>query len=257
MDETIGIIQSDFKDLRSKTSTGGNIVKFNKHILGGFKTVEVEEYIASLTQQFGRTEDAYKERIEEFTTFTEMLTKEKDNATIQLQTALNELNEYKKEILALKEQTTNLYKDLENSKTISLELTSRESEITQKEDENISLSIENKLLKSELCDINLLRDKLAGEDVVLKKKLEVVDNLATTAHKENNLLRDKMVLMNSTIRQVEMKKSLKLSEYTEKQIFTINQTTQSLKDMFSTLEDMKMDVCEMFEELKENKFICT
>lgn len=254
MEETTGVIQSEFKELRSKTSNGKMLIKFKKHIIGGYKEKDVEEYIFSLTQQLNRTEDVYKERIDEFTTFIEMLTKEKDKALQQLQDAINDANDCKYEAFSIKEENEKLVNQLKEIETISSELKQKEFDRIQNEEDLARLRDENVQLKQELNDVCLSRDKYAGELVVIKKQLDNAENFLISTLKENNELKESILSIKSSIRQIEMKKSLKLSEFQEKQIYEINQTAQSLKKLFSSLETMKNDVNCIFTELNENKF---
>ena len=256
MDEDNGIIyDDDMKDLRTKTFNEEGVVKFNKHLFGGFKKEEVENYINSLNEQFSRTEQAYKDRIEEFTTFTQMLTKERDDSGEQKKKSSIELNEVKEQLASLKTNNAALANEIEESKKQLEDYGTIEADRAIKEELEFNLSKENNILREDLFAVQQSRDKMAGENAVLKKQLETAENLVVTTEKEKNEMKESTLQINSMIRQSEMNKSLKLSEFAEKQSYTINKTTQNLNELIASMEEMKSEVIELFEELKENKFM--
>lgn len=289
MEKDSGVIYDEMKDLRNKTSGEESVFKFKKNVFGGIKEKDVEDYITSINQQFNRSEAAYKDRIDEFATHTEMLVNERDDALIQLQRKIeetgglraeieeqknkistlqktmeennlriiefdaNELNELKIAMAAEKIKNETLQKELEDNKIRFAEIEAGEIERIKKEEMNMNLAKENDLLKNELFEILENRDKLAGENAVIKKQIMDFSDLLTIVNKDKSELQDNIASIRSTIRQNEMRKSMVLSEYTEKQIYKMNQTTQTMKEMLSAIENMKNDVCELFVVLKENK----
>lgn len=251
------IISDDMKDLRTKTFNEEVVVKFNKHLFGGFNKEEVENYIASLNVQFGRTEQAYKDRIDEFTTFAQMLTKERDEALELLKKNSDELNGSNAEIATIKMDNAKLIKLVEENKTQQKDFDEREANQAKNEEIEFNLSRENDLLKEELLEVHKIKDKMAGANAVFKKQLETMEILLANTEKEKNEIKENTLQTNSMIRQSEMKKSLKLSEFTEKQLYTIKRTTQNLNELITAMEGMKSEIGEFFEEIKENKFTGT
>lgn len=289
MEKDSGVIYDEMKDLRNKTSGEESVFKFKKNVFGGIKEKDVEDYITSINQQFNRSEAAYKDRIDEFATHTEMLVNERDDALLQLQKRIeelgglrteieeqknkiaalqktmeennlrviefdaNELNELKIAMSEEKIKTDALQKVLDENNQRFIEIEVNELERIKKEETNINLAKENELLKNELFEILETRDKLAGENAVIKKQIMDFNDLLVIVNKDKSELQDNIASIRSTIRQNEMRKSMVLSEYTEKQIYKMNQTTQNMKEMLSSVENMKNDVCELFVVLKENK----
>ncbi|MHB1484098.1 MAG: hypothetical protein ACYCYI_05485 [Saccharofermentanales bacterium] len=248
-------IEDDMKDLRMKSSGDGIRVRFNKNLMGGLKEKEVEEYITSLTQQFNYTEQTYKDRIDEFSTFTEMLTKERDEAAARIQKMNDDFKSTLDEIEALKAENERLSKAKDETKVHIEELISKDAERAQQEEIFLKISSENSNLKKELQEIHIIRDKLAGENVILKKQLKNIEQAITSLQSENNELKDNISTLRSYIRQSETKKSMTLSEYTEKHTYTMNLTSQKLKETINAIEDMKNDVNDLLKEMKDNKFI--
>ncbi len=253
MGESKDIIYEDMKDLRSKSSGEEMVAKFNKELFGGLKKKEVDNYIDSLTKQFNRTDLAYKERIDEFTTFTEMLTKERDDALLQLQKRTLELKEARDEVNALIEERNSIIntKEMENQEENEL----RESYKAQKEDSIMNLSRENYLLKEELENMKVTRNSFAGENSVLKMQIENAEEKASSFKNINEEVKENLVLLNSSIRQDSMKKSLLLSEYSEKQMYSIERTSNNLSEILASMESMKKEVIGLYEEFKDNKFM--
>lgn len=242
-------ISSEMKDLRTKTSSEDGTVKFKKNILGGIKEKDVEEYIASITQQFSRTEEAYKDRMEEFATHTEMLIKECDDALEQLQIKASEMQNLKTESTALKNENAALAKSLEESQSQILELEKDKPEPMETDSIDRDLAKENEFLKAELLELQQARDQVAGENAVYKKQLKDTEELLAATQKERDSLKESHALQRSTVRQAEMKKGLIVREYTEKQIYTMNQTTQKMAEILTSLEGMKGDFRELLEGL--------
>ena len=72
----------NIQNLRSKSFSESNELDLKKNLLGGYDVKEVKEYINNLNFQHSRTINTYQERIDEFTTFVEMLNKEKEETMI-------------------------------------------------------------------------------------------------------------------------------------------------------------------------------
>ncbi len=251
MDKENGVIFSEMKDLRTKTSKEEGAVQFKKHVFGGIKESDVEEYIASITQQFNRAEEAYKDRIDEFATQTEMLSKECDSRWEQLKTRADELNERKEELLALQNENNILRKAIEENQRKMTEIETNESERIRIEESATGLMKENDLLKTELFEIQQARDHLAGENAVIKKQLKEAEASLEASDKEKSELLEDITLIRSAARQNEMKKSLALSEYSEKQNYATNQATQKMKDLIASIDEMRNDFCLLNNALEE------
>lgn len=246
-------IKEDLKDLRTKTTVTEIPVLFKKKLFGGLNKDEVNEYITSLTQQFSRTEDAYKERIDEFTTFTEMLSQEKERAVQQMQGVLNDLAEQTSQNSYLKGENEKLQKTNEEMKIVMDEMIHQKETAPQATEDGKDLVRENELLKGELEELSTSRDLLAGENSVLKKQLELMQNSLQTTEEERDTLKNEMVENQSRIRQSEMKTRMTLSEYSDRQIYSMNRATQNLQELISALDSMKNDVSFLTGEIKENK----
>ncbi len=242
-------ISTEMKDLRIKTSSEEGSVRFKKNMLGGIREKEVEEHIASITRQFSRAEEAYKDRIDEYATHTEMLKKECDDTLEQLQKKADEIQDLKKETAALKSENARIAKDLDEYKEQLLALQNEKPG----EDETVSLDRdlfkENGLLKEELTLLQQEREQAAGENAVFRKQLRAMEEQLDIIQKERDALQESHAVQRSISRQTDMKKGLIVREYTEKQTFAVKQATLKLTEILSTMEEMKDDFDELLEGL--------
>ncbi len=120
----------NIQDLRSRSLTPKSDLDFKKILFGGYDTKEVNDFIRNINNQHNRTITAYQERIDEFTTFIEMLNKEKEDIIKNYEnndsdvTVLkekcenyeNEVNSYKEEIATLKDNCRNFENELNTYK---------------------------------------------------------------------------------------------------------------------------------------------
>lgn len=255
MDEPKDIIYEDMKNLRTKSNKDERVVKFKKSVFGGIKSKEVNDYISSITAQHKRTGQAYQERIDEYNTFTEMLTRERDDAIFQLQSKTQELTLAKEEIETLKLELDNFKNIDESIKESQTANELRESIRAQKEGELLDVFKDNYFLKSQLEQILNSRDEIAGENAVLKKQFELLQEKIDTADNQNAFLKNKITEINSAIRQNEISKSHKISEFSEKQIYAIKETAKTLNDALTSLETMKNDVSGIHDEIRQNSLL--
>lgn len=253
MGDEKGIIAGEMKDLRTKSSTTEGEAKFKKMIFGGINEKEVEDYIISVTQQYNRAEEAYRQRIDEVATHTEMLVKECEDALEQIQTKTEIIKDlqaaegsYKNEIAELQKRA-----DADTQHIMELEKAAAGKSETERNDDE--LLQENELLKKEISNIQQERDKLGGETAVLTAQLRETKALLESVSKEKDTLCDDFVEFRFAVRQSEMKKSLSLRQYSEKQVYTVKQASQRMKEMLASMDNMKDDLITLLVSIEEDK----
>ena len=253
MGDDKGIIANEMKDLRTKSSTIESEMKFKKVPFGGISEKEVMDYIASVTQQFNRAEEAYRQRIDEFTTHTEMLVKECEDALEQIQTKSDIIKELQSDQVSLKNEITELKNKADADRQCAVESEKNETGKLEMEKNDRELLQENELLKQELSAVQQERDQLGGESAVLAEMFRETKELLETTLLEKNTLYDEFVAFRSLVRQTEMKKSFSLRQYSEKQIHNVNQTSKRMKEMLAVMDGMRNDLYTLLISIDENK----
>jgi chromosome segregation ATPase len=247
------IIANEMKDLRTKSSTIESEAKFKKMVFGGISAKEVEDYIASVTQQFSRAEEAYRQRIDEFATHTEMLVKECEDALEQIKTKSDIINGLEAEQGSLKNEIVQLQKKADASRKSAMESDKDSGGRLETGKNDRELLQENELLKKELSCIQQERDQLGGEAAVLAERFRETREMLESSSEEKDKLCDELVAYRSLVRQTEMRKSFSLRQYSEKQIHTVNQTSKKMKQMLAAMDEMRDDLYTLLVSIEENK----
>lgn len=238
------------KDLRLKSGSESNSPEFKKSLFNGYDPSEVKEYIDSMRAQHSNTLDAYQERIDEFTTFTEMLSKEKAD-TVAGMTALNEkYSKMQSEHVVLAEQ----------NQTFEAEITSLKEKLVKYEEseaygsslrDKLDLTHENELLRNEVKTLSDSRDILAGENASLKLQIECINETIAKLRVDNQDLQFKHNFVFSQIRQTDMNIGMKASEFAQKQIFCIDKSAEVLGTVLSDLNELKEETARLKKFINE------
>ncbi|MHB8964301.1 MAG: hypothetical protein ACYC5K_14250 [Saccharofermentanales bacterium] len=234
----------EIKDLRIKSGSETNSPEFKKSMFNGYDPKEVQEYIESMKLQHSNTLEAYQERIDEFTTFTEMLSKEKSDATASLasftekytkmendQAQISARNEeFAAEIALLKEKLVKYEESEEYGSSLR---------------DKIDLTHENELLRVEIKALSDSRDLLAGENGSLKLQIESISETVAKLRTDNQELQFKHNTVFSQIRQTDMNVGMKASEFAQKQIFCIDRSADVLSSVISDLNELKEETSQL------------
>jgi len=185
----------NIQDLRSKTLTPKSDSDFKKVLFGGYDDKEVNDYIRSINNQHNRTISAYQERIDEFTTFIEMLNREKEDIIKNYRNNDDELEELKEKCINYENQAVS-YKE----------------EITKLQDGNIIY--ENDV------------DKYKQEIVILKEKFNNYEN-------DLNSYKEEITRLNSEISNIKAEHAEKMKELESE--FGISKENEFLKKELNVL----------------------
>lgn len=236
---------NNLKELRIKTSYSATDEKIKKSAFGGYNKKDTDEYIANLKEQLTRAENAYNERIEEYSTFCEMLTKEKDSLLAELEQIKKSKADYEDNIASVKSDKERLLNELTVSKTVISELEAKLKEKKTAAEDEITFEKENKILKDELSGLYSERDKIAGENAFLKKQVEELKSISDYLKKSNAEQYDKILELSGKLRYNEAQKKMRLSEFTQKEDYLINKSAQHIRELFVLLDSMKKDIAEL------------
>lgn len=238
--------QSNIRELRNKSSYNDTEFRPRKKVFGGYSTKDTDEYIRVLQEQLQRAESAYNERIEEYSTFCEMQSKEKDNLTSEVESLKKEIES----LLDLKRENEKINDELKSKQLIVEELNNKLSEKAKAKEEDLIQIKENNLLKTEVSKLYSERDKIAGENASLKKQLDLLKTKAESLEKDNKIQSESIASLSAKMRINEMQKNLRVSEYTQKEEYVIGKASQCIKELYVLLDEMKNDLTELGENLK-------
>lgn len=238
------------KDLRLKSGSESNSPEFKKSLFNGYDPNEVKEYIDSMRAQHSNTLDAYQERIDEFTSFTEMLSKEKTDAVAGM--------------AALTEKFTMMQSEQEKlsaqNGAYSAEIASLQEKLVKYEEseaygsslrDKLDLTHENELLRNEVNSLSDSRDILAGENAALKLQIEGINETIAKLRIDNQELQFKHNSVFSQIRQTDMNVGMKASEFAQKQIFCIDKSAEVLGTVLSDLNELKEETARLKKFINE------
>ncbi|MHB1455131.1 MAG: hypothetical protein ACYCYM_14415 [Saccharofermentanales bacterium] len=240
----------EIKDLRIKSGSETISPEFKKSMFNGYDPKEVQEYIESMKLQHGNTLEAYQERIDEFTSFTEMLTKEKGDA-VAAQASLNEkFNKMQSDQVVLATQNQALETEIAalREKLVKYE---ESEEYGSSLRDKLDLTHENELLRNEVRTLSDARDLLAGENGSLKLQIESLTDTAAKLRTDNQELQFKHNTVFSQIRQTDMNVGMKASEFAQKQIFCIDQSAEALSRILSDLNELKEETAMLKKFINE------
>ncbi len=242
----------EIKDLRIKSGTEANLPEFKKSMFGGYDPAEVNEYLENIRTQQNNTIEAYQERFDEFTSFIEMLQKEKGDLSANiasLQQQLAKTQESKgsadSNLASLNEERGKLLQDLENQSAkygvLEKELADLRASIASGEESRKALQAELAAAKEESGRLNTGLEAVSGKNKSLSdeiaalkakiRKYEEDEQFASTIrdkidlNHENELLREEIRALS------ESRDSIAIDNATLKsQIDSLNETIARLRN---------------------------
>jgi len=231
----------NIQDLRSKSFKPETNPDLKKNIFGRYNTREVNDYVKNLNIQNNRTIATYQERIDEFTSFIEMLNKEKEdiiksyeNTDIEISKLKEKCENYESDINAFKKEIDRLNSEM--SKIVN------EYSRKMKEMENeFGISKENELLKEEIKALSVSRDNLQSANSMIKAEFETTRDDLEKMKSENKKLRDDNAILSSRMRKYRMNQNMKIIEFSEREIFTLKKTEEKLSNLVEDIRKMTED----------------
>jgi chromosome segregation ATPase len=239
----------DIRDLRNKNLGPEKTPEFKTTLMKGYQIKQVNEYLINLKIQHDRTVETYKERIDEFTTFTEMLNKEKEEFRLKAETLERTCDDYTKKIWDLEEQLSHSAKKQPAKAGL-------EDALEDALEKNSVLSMEKSLLEKELHEIALSHNELAGESAVIKSQWEQTKETLEKCKKENLKQLEFDAHHRAKIRKADRDLHLMTAEFKEKQSHFIHQSADSLQTVLTYLEELKKGMDDLTGSIENTDLSC-
>ncbi len=102
-------------------------------------------------------------------------------------------------------------------------------------------SKENELLKEEVNALSISRDGIQSRNSILNAELETTRDDLEKTKSENKKLRDEIASLNSRLRKFRMNQSMKIIEFSEREIFTLKKTEEKLNNLIEDIGKLTED----------------
>ena len=231
----------NIQDLRTRTFSENSEPDLKKSLFGGYDSKEVNDYIRNLSNQHNRTVAAYQERIDEFTTYIEMLNKEKEDIIKNFENSDEEIAKLKSNCNVYARNESAFRNEIERLNSEIAKISSEYTEKLKDLESEFGVSKENELLKEELNAVAKSRDDIQSENSSIKAELDAAKEDIDKLRAENKKLRDEIALISSQMRKYRMGQSVKIIEFSEKEIFTLKKTGETLKNLLDDVQKMTDD----------------
>ena len=238
----INLMQDELNGLRSKIDTSTEDFKFKKSIVGGYDPDQVETYIKSLKNASMQEQKLFKEKYEEATSYTAMMTQERDVINKKLNEAEANLNEYIEAISELKNTNGLLNQKIEDF-TVQLGTAKTTEELEKRITE---LEYENNEISSRLNEVLEAKTFVMSENSMLKDKAQDLSNSVVKMDNENIDLRDIIQRLKVSKRNVAVNTNTIIFEYQQKSKYNIERMNNNINESLKVLEAMKMEMDDLY-----------
>jgi len=238
----INLMQDELNGLRSKIDTSTEDFKFKKNIVGGYAPDQVETYIKSLKNASMQEQKLFKEKYEEATSYTAMMTQERDVIIKKLNEAEANLNEYIEAISELKNTNGLLNQKIEDF-TVQLGTAKTTEELEKRITE---LEYENNEISSRLNEVLEAKTFVMSENSMLKDKAQDLSNSVVKMDNENIDLRDIIQRLKVSKRNVAVNTNTIIFEYQQKNKYNIERMNNNINESLKVLEAMKVEMDDLY-----------
>lgn len=238
----INLMQDELSVLRSKLDTSTEQFKFKKNFVGGYDPVQVEAYVKSLKNTSAQEQKLFKEKYEEATSFSAMMTQERDIITKKLNEAEANLNEYIEAIAELKNTNASLNQRIEEfTVQLGTAKTTEELEkrITELEDESNKIS-------SHLNEVLEAKTFVMSENSMLKDKTQDLSNTIEKLDNENMGLKDIIQRLKVAKRNIAVNTNTSIFDYQQKNKYNIERMNSNINESLRVLEAMKVEMDDLY-----------
>ena len=167
------------KAIRNDTTEPDSDINFKKVAFGGYECKEVAEYIRTLKNKILLSERAFNEKIEEYSSASNMFLHGRDKLNQKIKEQEDEIEKIKNDNLTLIEgekETLEPYLK-ENEKLKSLVQDLQQQIVNGGLNEKIKKEIEdaaksNKKLSDEVCKLTEIKNKLDSQNAVLNNRVK-------------------------------------------------------------------------------------
>jgi DivIVA domain-containing protein len=241
----------EIKDLRAKSGGEARPAEFKKSMFGGYDPKDVDDYIENIKLQHGSTLEAYQERFDEFVTFNEMLTKEKNDAAEKLASFTQDYEQMKQTFGELTSRNQGYLKEIASLKVSLAEYEEAQEKYGTDLKNLLELTHENALLKEEIHAMSQSRDQIAGENAMLKAQVESLTESVAKLKADNQDLQYKHNAVYSLIRQTDMSVGMKTVEYAQQQLYRIDKSVDLLGTVLSEFNGLKEETASLRKFINE------
>lgn len=238
----INLMQDELNGLRSKIDTTTEDFKFKKNIVGGYDTEQVEAYIKSLKNASLQEQKLFKEKYEEATSFSAMMTQERDSVIKKLNEAEANLNEYIEAISELKNTNGLLNQKIEEF-TVQLGTAKTTEELEKRITE---LEYENNEISSRLNEVSEAKVFVMSENSMLKDKAQDLSKSIEKLYDENMYLKDIIQRLKVSKRNVAVNTNTSIFEYQQKNKYNIERMSNNINESLRVLEAMKVEMDDLY-----------
>ena len=244
----INLMQSELNGLRSKIDTSTEQFKFKKSIVGGYDPDQVEAYIKSLKNASVQEQKLFKEKYEEATSFSAMITQERDAVIKKLTDANTNLNEYIEAINELKNTNASLNQRIEEF-TVQLGTAKTTDELEEKIKE---LEYENNEISSRLNEEIETKTFVESENVMLKDKAQDLSASVEKLDSENLELKDSIKKLKVSKRNIAVNTNTSIFEYQQKHKYNVERINNNISESLRVLEAMKAEMDDLYIQTQKN-----
>ena len=216
--------------------------KFKKSIVGGYDPDQVETYIKSLKNASMQEQKLFKEKYEEATSYTAMMTQERDVIIKKLNEAEANLNEYIEAISELKNTNGLLNQKIEDF-TVQLGTAKTTEELEKRITE---LEYENNEISSRLNEVLEAKTFVMSENSMLKDKAQDLSKSVVKMDNENIDLRDIIQRLKVSKRNVAVNTNTIIFEYQQKNKYNIERMNNNINENLKVLEAMKVEMDDLY-----------
>jgi len=222
--------------------TKGIIPDFNKALVGGYQCRDVDEYILNMKANTDQSQDLLKKKLEEYVSEFNLLSQEKEKL-IRLK------KEYETQLERLSAENAEKSRIEAQVRAEADRLKGSVEELqAQLENNDLKSSIEKtKLLEKENMQLRQQKSELAVEVEAVRKNEEDLRTNIEELKRQNAELAEHIDSIMISRRNREMATNLKLYQYRHKHETHIGSAVRSLQEMEKTLEAMKKELAEMYE----------
>jgi chromosome segregation ATPase len=252
----------DIKDLRSKTEKSYVQSKFKSSLFGGFNKQDVIDFIQEQKEKEQNAQDVFNSHLNEMSVVVDSLKNERDNSSIKIEETSSIRKEVEIELDNLKNNYAISLSKIENYKVelISLREKCNEHEHNlQKMLEAQQENVESEAIKARYDELLQSyeqlaesREEFAKNNATLKEENAELKNTDTQIWQENKACNQKINVLTSEIRNYRLQSELEICESIEKQRFNIDNAIKNIETSLFSIKEAKNQTEKHCEDVRKS-----